>query len=199
MCRVYENRAELLGRLAGEPAPGYESYGTRYFLAPLEVLRLSGAADRLNLAVAEPLLDRFPEPGEAVSVRGELRSFNNRSGEGNRLVITVLVRQAEPAADVEGHVNRIDLGGVICKEPVLRRTPMGREICDLILAVNRRFGRSDYIPCIAWGRLARQAAGCRVGDALSLRGRLQSRRYQKQTDTGVQERTAFELSVMELR
>ncbi len=195
---MYENRGELLGRLTQAPAFGYESYGKRYYLAPLEILRLSGAADRVNLAIEEPLLSRFPQQGEPVHVFGELRSFNNRSGTGNRLVITVLVRHALPAEDTESHINRMELGGVICKTPVLRRTPMGREICDLILAVNRRFGRSDYIPCIAWGRLAQYVAACEVGDPLHLLGRLQSRNYQKQTEDGVQERTAFELSVMEL-
>lgn len=195
---MYENRGELLGCLTQTPAFGYESYGKRYYLAPLEVLRLSGTADRVNLAIEEPLLSRFPPEGEPVHVFGELRSFNNRSGEGNRLVITVLVRQVMPAADTEPHINRMELGGVLCKTPVLRRTPMGREICDMILAVNRRFGRSDYIPCIAWGRLAQSIAACGVGDPLHLLGRLQSRKYQKLTEDGIEERTAFELSVMEL-
>ncbi len=195
---MYENRGELLGCLTQAPAFGYESYGKRYYLAPLEVLRLSGAADRVNLAIVEPMLPQLPAAGEPIHVFGELRSFNNHSGEGNRLVITILVRQVLPAEDAEDHINRMELGGVICKPPVLRRTPMGREICDLILAVNRRFGRSDYIPCIAWGRLARRIAGCGVGDHLHLLGRLQSRKYQKQTEDGIQERTAFEPSVMEL-
>ena len=196
---MYENRAELLGRLAEQPVFGYESYGIRYYIAPLKVLRLSGAADRINLALPEFMLQQLPAVGQPVRVQGELRSFNNRTGPGNRLVITVLVRRLIAAREEEEHLNSIELGGVICKMPLLRRTPLGREICDMILAVNRRFGRSDYIPCIAWGQVARRVVSCEVGNAFQVRGRLQSRIYHKQTEEGTSERTAFELSIMELK
>ncbi len=108
---------------------------------------------------------------------GEIRSFNNKSGVGSRLIITVLAREILPGTDAS--VNRLLLTGTLCKLPVLRRTPLGREICDLILAVNRKYGRADYIPCIAWGRLAREAACLQVGDRIRVEGRLQSRAYIK--------------------
>ena len=122
-----------------------------------------------------------------------MRSFNNRSGVGNRLVITVLARELLPSA--EEPCNQVVLGGVLCKPPVLRRTPLGRDICDLLLAVNRRYRRADYLPCIAWGGLALQCSRLKTGDPLWLDGRLQSRTYLKTVGEATQERTAFEISI----
>ena len=124
---------------------------------------------------------------------GEIRSFNNRSGVGNRLVITVLARSVVPG---EGDpCNQVFLHGVLCKPPVLRRTPLGRDICDLLLAVNRRYRRADYLPCIAWGSLARRCAELAPGNRVELEGRLQSRVYTKRLGETSEERTAFEVSV----
>ena len=128
-----------------------------------------------------------------MSVQGEVRSYNNRTGTGSKLVITVLVRSAQPAQPEEGE-NRLVLAGTLCRRPTARRTPLGREICDLLLAVNRSYGRADYLPCIAWGSLAAHCGGLDVGDTL----RLQSRRYHKLIDGEQVERTAFEISVMNL-
>ena len=135
--------------------------------------------------------------GMPLEVEGEVRSFNNKSGRGSRLVITLHARSLRPGNGPDE--NRLVLAGVLCKPPVLRRTPLGREICDLMLAVNRRYGRADYLPCIAWGALAQRCAGLAVGDGVALEGRLQSRLYQKTTAEGtVQERTAFEVSATTL-
>ena len=134
--------------------------------------------------------------GSPLTVRGEVRTFNNRSGVGSRLVVSVFARTL--AQDEGEDENRLELSGTLCKPPILRATPLGRTICDMILAVNRRYGRADYLPCIAWGSLAYRCGAMEVGDRLSLEGRLQSRTYTKEIDGQPQKRTAFEVSVMSL-
>ena len=190
-----ENEIILHGRLEERPQMSHSNHGEIFYAAPLTVCRLSGTPDRLNVLMPERLLVDHPlEQGDEVTVRGEVRSFNNRSGLGSRLVITVLARQlvSEQGEDE----NRLTLRGVLCKPPVFRCTPLGRSICDMMLAVNRRYGRADYLPCIAWGTLAHRCAALDVGDTVTLEGRLQSRTYTKNLGDTVQERTAFEVSVM---
>ena len=192
-----ENRALLCGTVAGEPVLSHEYHGVSYDVFPLSVPRLSGAEDRLNVVAARPLLTDCPlAPGDRVEVQGEVRSFNNRTGPGSRLVITLFARSLSPTRAEPA--NCLELSGVLCKSPILRRTPLGREICDLMLAVNRKYGRADYLPCIAWGTLAQRCGGLHVGDGVKLEGRLQSRSYQKVVDGVTQDRTAFEVSVMHL-
>lgn len=191
-----ENRISLRGSVAGEPALTHRNHGVDYYTVPFRVPRLSGAEDVLNLVTAQPDPALWT-PGVWLAAEGEVRSYNNRSGVGPRLVITVLVRSADPCPPSEGE-NRLNLGGVLCKPPVRRRTPLGREICDLLLAVNRPYGRADYLPCIAWGSLAALCGGMDVGTPLRLEGRLQSRRYRKVTDAGEETRVAYEVSVMNL-
>ena len=192
-----ENHAVLRGTAAAEPVFSHTNHGVDFFVFPLSVPRLSGTEDRLNVVVPQPLLDEHPPtPGRRLEVTGEVRTFNNRTGPGSRLVITLLARTL--TVTEEPPCNQLPLSGVLCKPPILRRTPLGREICDLILAVNRRYGRADYLPCIAWGALAQRCAGLAVGDGVALEGRLQSRLYQKVVEGVVQERTAFEVSVTTL-
>ena len=192
-----ENRALLCGTVAGEPVLSHENHGVSYAVFPLSAPRLSGAEDRLNVVAARPLLTDCPlAPGDRVEVQGEVRSFNNRTGPGSRLVITLFARSLSPTRAEPA--NCLELSGVLCKPPILRRTPLGREICDLMLAVNRKYGRADYLPCIAWGTLAQRCGGLHVGDGVKLEGRLQSRSYQKVVDGVTQDRTAFEVSVMHL-
>ena len=189
------NRGELTGRAADQARWSHANHGVAYCVFPLEVERLSGAADTLNVVVSEELLTLCPVvKGETYTVTGEVRSFNNRSGVGGRLVITFFARTMAPA---EGpHVNTLELKGALCKAPVVRRTPLGRDICDLLLAVNRRYGRADYLPCIAWGALAHRCGMLEVGDSLALTGRLQSRKYRK-LEAGIEtERTAYEISIL---
>ena len=190
------NSVLLRGAAPGAPQFSHESRGERFYVFPLEVQRLSGAVDRLNVLARAPLL-RAAEPLEAgkLGVKGELRSFNNRSGVGSRLVISVFARALE-FEDGEDR-NEVFLSGTLCKPPNLRETPLGREICDLMLAVNRRYGRSDYLPCITWGLLARESADWRVGDRVRLRGRVQSRQYVKLIGAEPVEKTAYEVSVAE--
>lgn len=191
------NRGVLAGRAAGEVRFSHTNHGTEYDTFPLEVKRLSGAADVLNIVVSRELLAGCPvREGTPCRVTGQVRSFNNRSGVGARLVITFFAQTIEPWQGEDE--NRLELTGVLCKEPVVRRTPLGREIADLLLAVNRRYGRSDYLPCIAWGGAARTCGGLGVGDRLSLLGRFQSRKYNKAEGEREEERTAYEISVISL-
>ena len=195
MTMEVQNEVVLEGIVREVPVWSHENHGTAFYRFFLEVGRLSGQSDVLPILVTEnqcPLV----KTGETLRVRGELRSFNNRSGVGNRLVLTVYARELLPP-EGESH-NTIRLTGVLCKVPTFRRTPLGRSICDMMLAVPRRYGRADYIPLIAWGQLAVQLRTLSVGDSLSLLGRFQSRVYQKVLDTTVEERVAYEVSVMEL-
>ena len=191
------NSVLLRGVLSGVPVFSHVGGGARYYLFPMEAERLSGRRDRLNVIARESLLRETEVfAGGKLAVSGEIRSYNNRSGVGSRLVITVLARTMEVC---DGPFeNRAALRGVLCKAPVLRCTPMGRQICDLLLAVNRPYGRSDYLPVIAWGGAARYASGLGVGDRIALEGRLQSRDYIKLTDGVPLRRTAFEISAVSL-
>ena len=190
-----ENRVLIRGRLESPPRASHVNHGVTYYVAPLAVRRLSGAEDHLNVvATAEQLAQA--EPDDLLTVRGEVRTFNNRSGTGSRLIVSVFARQlSEETGEDE---NRLELSGVLCKPPTLRVTPLGRTICDMILAVNRRYGRADYLPCIAWGSLAHRCGEMGVGDRIRLLGRLQSRIYNKNLGDRCEERTAFEVSVMSL-
>ncbi len=190
------NTAELRGTLEGPPELSHISRGMEYYGVTLLTRRLSGTLDRANVILPRGLLPCLPEPGEKLWLRGELRSFNNRSGSGSRLVLYIFGQEAAPAEDPGEDKNEVSLTGALCKPPIWRRTPMGREICDLMLAVNRRYGRSDYLPCIAWGKNALAAALWEVGTCVSLLGRFQSRGYVKTIASGESlEKIAYEVSV----
>ncbi|MCD7769638.1 MAG: single-stranded DNA-binding protein [Oscillospiraceae bacterium] len=191
------NRAELCGRALAVPEYSHESRGIRFFTFPLETRRLSGTADTLNIVVRQSMLpeDALFQSGQ-LRITGELRSFNNKSGSGSRLVLTILAQEIGPGDGSDE--NRILLSGTVCKAPTLRITPMGREICDIILAVSRRYHRSDYIPVIAWGQQARQTALAAVGTQLSVQGRLQSRPYTKVIDGQSYQRMAYEVSAADI-
>ena len=192
-----KNKIFLRGRLTAPPATSHTNHGVEYLMLPLAVRRLSGAEDTLHVIAAREQLDALTlEPDAPLAVRGEVRTFNNRSGVGRRLVVSVFARELSQAAGEDE--NRLELSGTLCKPPVLRAPPLGRTICDMILAINRRYGRADYLPCIAWGSLAYRCASMNVGDRLALEGRLQSRIYTKEVDGQLQERTAFEISIMSL-
>ena len=193
---INNNMVELCGTAAAEPVFSHKSKEREFYTLPLVVCRLSGAEDRVNVTV-DRRMAQLCRDGERLRVCGELRSFNNRSGTGSRLVISVFAR--EVSLTDEEDTNRVELTGTVCKKPTYRRTPMGREICDIMLAVNRRYGRTDYLHCIAWGIGASEAREWDVGHKTSLTGRLQSRKYIKQETGGSVEKTAFEVSVVEFR
>ena len=190
-----ENRILLRGHIDRAPVYSHESHGKTFYLAVMEVPRLSGTVDRLNLLLPEKLVESLV-PGENVEVTGQVRSFNNRSGVGSRLVITVLARTLKRTEELPE--NQLRLRGNLCRRPIFRRTPLGREICDLMLAVPRGYGRSDYLPCIAWGGLAAAVSRLETGSPLALEGRLQSRGYIKALPGGEEERVAYEVSVMSI-
>ena len=189
------NRIILRGSLAGSPVFSHENHGRRFYRFALEVPRLSGTTDTLQIMASQELLERTPaEDGDMVEVEGQIRSFNSRGETGRRLIISVY---AERLAVCSGEpANQVELEGTICKEPIYRRTPLGREICDVMLAVNRPYRRTDYLPCILWGRAAREASQLGVGARLNLTGRLQSREYLKVLDGVGQRRTAYEVSAI---
>ena len=189
------NEVELCGTVAAPPVFSHENHGVRFYRVPLAVARLSGQTDTLPLLVRAP----FPpeaQPGARVRALGQLRSYNNRTGPGSRLVLTVHVSSLD-LWDGEA-VNRVLLRGTLCKLPTLRRTPLGRSICDVMLAVGRRYGRADYLPLIVWGQLAQEVSLKAVGDTLGVEGRFQSRVSTKVIDGTAQQKTAYEVSTMHL-
>lgn len=191
------NQILLCGSVAAPPRLSHRNREEDFYIFPLEVQRLSGATDVLNILARKRLLEELEvESAEKLRVLGQVRSFNNKSGVGARLVISVFARELAFASGEDE--NLVRLRGTLCKPPTLRQTPMGREISDLMVAVNRRYGRSDYIPCIAWGAQAHAASALHVGDCVSLEGRLQSRVYLKTMDGVALEKTAYELSLSHL-
>lgn len=191
------NYTRLCGSIAGNPVYSHSSRSQQFYIFPLEIERLSGNRDIINIVVRrEQLAELTVQSSGKLWVEGQLRTFNNRHGQGAKLVITVLARQLG-FCDGEDE-NLVQLSGTLCKAPNLRTTPMGRDICDLMLAVNRHYGRSDYLPCICWGIKAREASQWTVGTQLRLQGRIQSRNYIKLTEDGPVEKTAFEVSVTEI-
>jgi len=191
------NYTRLCGVMAAAPVYSHSSRGQQFFTFPLEVQRLSGNIDTVNIIVRPEQLEALEiEESSKICVSGQLRTFNNKNGEGAKLVISVFARDIWLGDETD--CNQVSLFGTLCKTPTLRCTPMGRDICDLMLAVNRHYGRSDYLPCICWGTKAREAAQWEVGTKLRLEGRIQSRHYIKMTEDGPVEKTAYEVSVTEL-
>ena len=192
------NFAQLRGSLVGPIVLSHQNRQERFFRFPLRTERLSGTEDIIHVLARERLLQTDIKNAERIEVTGEIRTFNNTSGEGARLVISLFARRIMLSDDVTDE-NLVLLTGTICKQPILRRTPLGREICDLMLAVNRHYGRSDYLPCLVWGNRAHDAAKWNVGNVVSLAGRFQSRGYLKTLPDGsVAARTAYEISVAEI-
>ena len=190
------NTLHLSGTVIGTPVVGHEAFGEKFYYLTLGVERLSGAQDLLPVTLSERLLDgETLKEGDELTIEGQVRSYNKIVEGTGRLLITAFAQRIiEP--DERENPNQIQLTGTLCKAPAYRTTPFGREIADMMLAVNRAYGKSDYIPCITWGRSARFAAKLNVGDKITLTGRLQSRAYQKQLADGtVIEKTAYEVSV----
>jgi len=189
------NRITLRGTLAQLPKLSHENHGKRFYTFPLEVERLSGAVDTLPVLISEQVLWEMDlSGGDMLEVSGQVRTFNSRGSEGKKLIISVY---AGSLCACEGeYINHVELTGTVCKSPVCRQTPLGRQICDVMLAVNRPYHRADYIPCIFWGQIAKQLGCCPVGSVISLQGRLQSREYIKVVGETSQTRTAYEVSAM---
>ncbi len=190
-----ENQITVRGMLCELPEYSHENHGKQFYRFFLEVERLSGTSDFLPVIAPEDTLESMDlSAGSMIRVEGQIRSHNVRKEDGRHLQIflfaaSVTAEEGEPA-------NQVTVTGNICREPVLRRTPLGREICDVMLAVPRAFHRADYLPCILWGKTAQEASCCHTGDCIQISGRLQSRQYTKVTETGQETRTAYEISAM---
>ena len=191
----WENTITLRGELAGMPERSHENHGKAFYKFFLEVERLSGAMDTLPVVAELGLLEQLDlSAGSRIRVEGQVRSHNKTDDTGRHLLIfvfaTELVCEDGPA------VNELRITGALCREPTFRRTPLGREICDAMLAVPRAFHRADYLPCILWGKIARAVSQCHTRDVISINGRLQSRIYNKFVDERLEERTAYEISAL---
>ena len=199
---IENNQVTIMGRVDSEFSFSHEVFGEGFYIVEVLVKRLSDSDDRIPLMISNRLIDVTQDyRGEYISVQGQFRSYNRHEEQKNRLVLSVFVRELEfMDEEPEGSkTNHILLDGYICKEPVYRKTPLGREIADLLIAVNRPYGKSDYIPCICWGRNARFASGFEVGEHVQILGRIQSREYVKKlSETETQRRVAYEVSVSKL-
>ncbi len=190
-----ENTILLRGELQELPRFSHENHQKKFYRFTLAVRRLSGAIDLLPVIAEEHLLNGLDlSGGEMIRVEGQIRSHNQRENGVRRLLIFIFA--ASMAAEDGEPINTVSLCGPLCRTPIYRRTPLGRDICDVMLAVPRAFRRADYLPCILWGRTAGQIALCRTGDHISLQGRMQSRVYTKLTEDGPEERTAYEISAL---
>lgn len=189
------NQITLRGSLASLPQFSHENHGRRFFRFFLEVPRLSGAVDTLPVIAEESILNQADlSNGAMLTVFGQIRSHNIRS-DGRRHLLIFVFPSSIVCEDGEP-INEVTLEGPLCREPTYRRTPLGREICDIMLAVPRAFQRADYLPCILWGRTALDASQCHTRDRIRICGRLQSRIYTKVTESGSEERTAYEISAL---
>ncbi len=196
------NRVSVVGKVASPFTFSHEVFGEGFYLTTILVSRLSDQIDEIPLMVSERLMDVNQDyRGGIIEATGQFRSFNRHEGNRNRLVLSVFVREIRfPEDYTDGaKTNQIYLDGFLCKAPIYRKTPLGREIADLLVTVNRPYGKSDYIPCIAWGRNARYAAGFEVGSRIRVWGRIQSREYTKKiSEEQVEKRVAYEVSVSKL-
>lgn len=193
------NYAVAVGELQSEFSYSHESYGECFYSFMLKIPRLSDSADIINITASERILcDEDYGVGDKLKITGQFRSYNNYTDTGNRLILTLFAKTIERAEN-EKFLNEIELNGFLCKPPVYRTTPFGREITDLLLAVNRTHNKSDYIPCIAWGRNAKFAQRLNVGDNIIVSGRMQSREYQKKIDDEFITKTAYEISVSKIK
>lgn len=202
------NHLVLVGKVTSEKRFSHEIYGEKFYIFDLSVPRLSGNADMIPVTISERLLTvKDLEIGSQISVDGQFRSYNSYDHEKNRLILTVFAKdiqflenqseELELSADMVS--NEVTLDGYICKKPIYRKTPFGREISDILLAVNRAYNKSDYIPCIAWGRNARFCENIPVGTEVKIIGRVQSREYEKKHEDGtVEKKIAYEVSVSSL-
>ncbi len=189
------NSITLRGSLRELPQFSHENHGRQFYRFTLEVPRLSGAVDLLPVVAPKHILDAIdPTGGAMLYVSGQIRSHNVRDEKGRHLMIFVFASQVE--AQDGPPENTATLEGPLCREPTFRRTPLGREICDVMLSVPRAFHRSDYLPCILWGKIAQQISLCHTGDIIQVEGRLQSRVYTKLTEDGAIQRTAYEISAL---
>lgn len=198
------NQVKIQGRVASELSFSHEVYGESFYNLNIDIIRLSEAKDILPVTISERLIDKESlKIGTIVYVTGQIRSYNNYldTENKNRLILTIFARDIKILQEEDDSLtpNEVIFNGFICKRPVFRTTPFGREICDILIAVNRAYNKSDYIPCISWGRNARFSSRLNVGEVIKVWGRMQSRNYQKKLDNGeVKDRVAYEVSISKI-
>lgn len=194
------NTVMIAGTIVEGCVFSHEVYGEGFYTFRISSERLSDKADILPVTISERLIDKeLLQIGKKVDIAGQLRSYNNYNSKKNRLILTVFAREIRLLEeDEDKSENQILLNGFICKPPIYRKTPFGREISDILVAVNRAYNKSDYIPCIAWGRNARYMANLEVGANIKVWGRVQSRTYQKRVGEEMEERVAYEVSVSKI-
>lgn len=199
---IENNQVVVMGEIVSDFSFSHEIFGEGFYMVDIRVARLSDSMDIIPVMVSERLIDVTEDyKGYNVVISGQFRSYNRHEERKNKLVLSVFAREIEFVEEIGDSVktNQIFLDGYICKEPVYRKTPLGREIADLLLAVNRPYGKSDYIPCICWGRNARYASGFEVGERCLVWGRIQSREYMKKiSEEDLEKRIAYEVSVSKL-
>ena len=199
---IENNQVTIMGEIVSPFTFSHEVFGEGFYMVDVSVKRLSNSEDKIPVMISERLIDVTEDyTGEFIMVNGQFRSYNKHDELKNRLVLSVFAREVEfIEEELDGaKTNNIMLDGYICKLPVYRKTPLGREIADLLIAVNRPYGKSDYIPCIYWGRNARFASAFEVGNHVQVFGRIQSREYVKKlSETATEKRTAYEVSVSKL-
>ena len=199
---IENNKVTVMGEIVSDFSYSHEIFGEGFYMVDVKCKRLSESYDIIPVMVSERLIDVADSYiGSLICVVGQFRSYNRHEEHKNRLVLSVFAREINFIEEMEesSKTNQIFLDGYICKEPVYRKTPLGREIADLLLAVNRPYGKSDYIPCICWGRNARYANHFKVGERCAVWGRIQSREYMKKLDEeNVEKRVAFEVSVSKM-
>ena len=199
---IENNQVSITGKIVTGFTFSHQAYGEGFYTMDLLVKRLSDSEDRIPVMVSERLVDVTQDyVGQYVEIHGQFRSYNRHEGTKNRLMLSVFVREIHFMDEFTDYTktNQIFLDGYICKAPIYRKTPLGREIADLLVAVNRPYGISDYIPCISWGRNARFASGFEVGTRVRIWGRVQSREYTKKiTETECEKRIAYEVSISKL-
>jgi primosomal replication protein N len=195
------NVVNLLGEVVGGLEVSHEIFGEKFYTAKIKIKRLSESEDILPITISERLLGDFKlDIGKKISILGQLRSYNKSINGRNKLILTVFVREILEFEEEKKDPNNIFLDGYICKKPIYRKTPLGREITDLLLAVNRSYNKSDYIPSIAWGRNAKFCKNLKVGDRVQIWGRIQSREYEKKLDNGeVDKKVAYEVSISKMK
>ncbi|MDO5345103.1 MAG: single-stranded DNA-binding protein [Lachnospiraceae bacterium] len=199
---IENNQVSIMGEIISDFAFSHEVYGEGFYMMDISVKRLSESYDIIPVMISERLIDVTQDyKGEMIQIFGQFRSYNRHEEKKNRLVLSIFAREISFVEEESEKIksNQIFLDGYICKNPVYRKTPLGREIADMLLAVNRPYGKSDYIPCICWGRNARFASGFEVGGHVQIWGRIQSREYVKKLeDETTQKRVAYEVSVSKL-
>ena len=199
---IENNQVSIIGKVVSGFTFSHEVFGEGFYMVELSVKRLSDSSDRIPVMISERLIDVAQDyQGEYIQVEGQFRSYNRHEEKKNRLVLSVFAREVSFVEEADDKVrsNQIFLDGFVCKPTVYRKTPLGREIADMLIAVNRPYGKSDYIPCICWGRNARFASGFEVGSRVQIWGRIQSREYMKRLEgEQTERRTAYEVSISKL-